>query len=354
MINKTIIFFGELPPKTIHGASISNFINIQLLEKKFKVLKIEEFSNLKYHNEFSFEKLTSFFNSYFNLVRILVKKKGHFFYSVIYLSSFGILKNIFSVFLFRIFNPKAKVILHFHRSDFRIFINKRINYFLFYVLNILVDEYIILSNMGKNDYPSKCNLSVLYNTIELELQNQESIENNEDYILYIGNYIKEKGVLDLILAVKKYNNEKLNKLKLVCHGNLVNKSFFKSLKDVVGNDFYISLNGPITGLDKMECIKNAKFTILPSYNEGLPLSLLESISVGTPMITTNVGYISEVLGSDYPLYCNVRDIESIYNCFIKFNDIENKLTFKKELIRIYNNRFSAKIHEKELLNIFEN
>ena len=104
----------------------------------------------------------------------------------------------------------------------------------------------------------------------------------------------------------------------------------------------------------MDCIKNAKYTILPSFNEGLPLTLLESMSVGTPIIITKVGYISEVLGNDYPLYCNVSDIDSIYDSFLKFDDIEDKLTFKNNLIMTYKNRFSVEIHEKELLRIFLN
>jgi glycosyltransferase involved in cell wall biosynthesis len=354
MGNKTIIFFGELPPKTIHGASISNFINLKILERYFKVIKIEEFSNLKYHNKFSLNKVHSFIGSILNLTKILFKKKGDIFYSVIYLSSFGIFKNIFTIFLFKIFNTKSKVILHFHRSDFKIFINYRINCILFYLLDTFVDEYIVLSQKQKNDFPFKSNLSVLYNTIQFELPIINYSDQKEDYILFIGNYIKEKGLLDLIYAVKKYNFEKSKKLKLICHGNIVSKSFFKLVTEAVGDDLYITINGPINGEKKMDCIKNAKYTILPSFNEGLPLTLLESMSVGTPIIITKVGYISEVLGNDYPLYCNVSDIDSIYDSFLKFDDIEDKLTFKNNLIMTYKNRFSVEIHEKELLRIFLN
>jgi len=352
MRKKKIKFYGEIPPKTVHGASISNFINIQLLIKHFDVEIIEEFSNLKYHNQFSFYKLISFFNSLIKLIKSSISHKSDYFYGVIYLSTFGILKNIISTLIFKIFNSKSKVILHFHRSDFRKFISTKINNTLFRILNLFVDEFILLSKRQKIDLPTECNSSILYNTIELELLGQEITNNSNDYILYIGNYIEEKGILDLILAIKKYNNENFNKLKLICHGNVVNHFFYKLIQEEVKDEDYIILNGPIYNEQKMNLIKNAKFTILPSYNEGVPLTLLESISVGTPMIITNVGYVNEVLGDNYPLYCNAKDINSIISCFISFDKIDNKLEFKNYLFQIYKNNFSHKFHQDQLLKIF--
>lgn len=352
MTKKKIKFFGEIPPRTIHGASISNLINIQLLKKYFDVEIIEEFSNLKFHNQFSFYKLFSFSTSAFKLLKSSVLQKSDYFYSVIYLSTFGILKNIVTILIFKIFNPRSKVILHFHRSDLNTFITKKINFTLFKILNLLVDEYILLSKKQKNDLPLNFKSSILYNTIELELSIQEITNNSNDYILYIGNYIEEKGIFDLVLAIKKYNSQNHNKLKLVCHGNIVNPIFFQLLEEEVKDEKNIFLNGPIYDENKMMTIKNAKYTILPSYNEGMPLTLLESISMGTPMIITKVGYVSEVLGENYPLYCNVKDINSIIRCFNCFEKIDNKFEFKKHLLQIYKNKFSHEFHQEQLLNIF--
>jgi glycosyltransferase involved in cell wall biosynthesis len=124
------------------------------------------------------------------------------------------------------------------------------------------------------------------------------------------------------------------------------------IKEEVKDEDYIILNGPIYNEQKMSLIKNAKFTILPSYNEGVPLTLLESISVGTPMIITNVGYVKEVLGDNYPLYCKAKDINSIISCFNSFEKIDNKLEFKSYLFQIYKNNFSHKFHQDQLLKIF--
>ena len=43
--------------------------------------------------------------------------------------------------------------------------------------------------------------------------------------------------------------------------------------------------------------------ILPSFNEGLPLVLIECLSIGIPFITTKVGAIEDLLIKNYPYVC---------------------------------------------------
>lgn len=102
----------------------------------------------------------------------------------------------------------------------------------------------------------------------------------------------------------------------------------------------------------MECIKYAKLLALPSYNEGMPLTLLESMSLGTPVIITKVGFINEALGDDYPLYCKIGNSDSIIKCFENLSKIDNINILKENLKCIYNDKFSHKTHEVQLLTIF--
>jgi glycosyltransferase involved in cell wall biosynthesis len=116
-------------------------------------------------------------------------------------------------------------------------------------------------------------------------------------------------------------------------------------------DLNISLNGPIMGLDKFNKIFNADVVILPSYNEGLPLVLLESIYIGKPIIISKVGYIEEVLGVDYELYCEPRSVDSLVLAFERFLKIDNQ-NITTNFIGLWNKRFSHSLHKKKLHEIF--
>lgn len=53
--------------------------------------------------------------------------------------------------------------------------------------------------------------------------------------------------------------------------------------------------GWISGKNKIELLNRADAYVLPSYNEGLPVSILESMSYHLPIISTNVGGIPEIV-----------------------------------------------------------
>jgi glycosyltransferase involved in cell wall biosynthesis len=53
--------------------------------------------------------------------------------------------------------------------------------------------------------------------------------------------------------------------------------------------------GWVTGEEKKRVLNGADVFILPSYNEGVPISILEAMSYGKPIIATNVGGIPEIV-----------------------------------------------------------
>jgi glycosyltransferase involved in cell wall biosynthesis len=357
MTNK-LLFFGELPPRTIHGASLSNSLNLEQLSEIFEIYVVEEFSDLMYFNSFSFSKLYSFSRKMFLLLNYALRHKFHCFYGVIYLSTIGIFKNLISVCLFKIFNPLGQVILHFHRSDFDKFYSKYINRCFFLFLEKLVDKFIVLSDYQKDNFTSlkQRKLYVLYNTIEREFNRRElkleMRQHSRDIsVVYIGNYMIEKGVIELINSIKILNFVNQLNFKLDLYGNYTSESIITKLRDLVMGDLNISLNGPILGLDKFNKIFNADVVILPSYNEGLPLVLLESIYVGKPIIISKVGYIEEVLGVDYELYCEPRSVDSLILAFERFVKIDNQ-NIATNFIGLWNKQFSHSLHKKKLHEIF--
>src|SRR5699024_9570393 len=62
---------------------------------------------------------------------------------------------------------------------------------------------------------------------------------------------------------------------------------------------YVDFLGWVSEEQKQFFFKESQVFVLPSYNEGLPISILESLSFGIPVISTNVGSIDEAIIDNY-------------------------------------------------------
>jgi len=114
----------------------------------------------------------------------------------------------------------------------------------------------------------------------------------------------------------------------------------------------ISIGEVITGEEKFVVLKRADCLILPSFNEGEPLVVLEAMSVGTPVISTNVGLIPEMLGTDYPFISSPGDQASLEEKIIQFINSGEHLLLSKKLKERYSLNYSNNIHSLNLNSIF--
>jgi glycosyltransferase involved in cell wall biosynthesis len=85
--------------------------------------------------------------------------------------------------------------------------------------------------------------------------------------------------------------------------DLINKHHIEDIVEFLG---WISSN------EKADVLNNADVYILPSYHEGLPISILESMSYGKAVISTKVGGIPEIVrNNENGLLINPGDLEAI-------------------------------------------
>ena len=76
-----------------------------------------------------------------------------------------------------------------------------------------------------------------------------------------------------------------------------------------------------TGEKKITAISNSNVFILPSYNEGLPISVLEAMSYGMPVISTRVGDIEDaVIEGENGFLINPGDVESLAERIVWMKD----------------------------------
>lgn len=107
----------------------------------------------------------------------------------------------------------------------------------------------------------------------------------DSYILYLGRMVPEKGCHYLVDAFKKLHTDK----KLVIAGGSSDTHWYiDQLKEQAGGDDHIIFTGFVDGALREELYSNAYLFVLPSDLEGMPLCLLEAMSYGNCVITSDI------------------------------------------------------------------
>ena len=192
-----------------------------------------------------------------------------------------------------------KVILHIHPSFFFLFItkfNKTQKVFFYFLLN-KVATFIVLTHEMKRSLktilPNKT-IVVLRNPIDIEkMENKRGIIRENNRLLYLGWYVREKGIFDLVDAFNILIQEK-NELFLDFYGTKEIKKL-QSYVNLKGLSAKISVNGWIDDLEKIDAFYRSTMLILPSYSEGVPNVILEAMATHTPIVATSVGGLKEIL-----------------------------------------------------------
>jgi len=115
----------------------------------------------------------------------------------------------------------------------------------------------------------------------------------------------------------------------------------------------ITIHGPITREQLKSTLKKFDALILPSWNEGQPIILLEAISIGLPVIATNVGDIRNISGSDYPFIFESHSVESLKKTIFEFNNYTDKNKLGEKLFQHYQTNFSNKIFFRNVTDLFK-
>ena len=122
----------------------------------------------------------------------------------------------------------------------------------------------------------------------------------DDYILFLGRLVPEKGVAYLIDAFK---NVRTDKKLVIAGGSSDTAAFAQELKDRAAGDARILFTGFVQGRMLEELYSNAYVYVLPSDLEGMPLSLLEAMSYGNCCVTSDIeecAAVMEEYGATFP------------------------------------------------------
>lgn len=221
------------------------------------------------------------------------------------------------------------------------------------------DKLIVLSDEWKQVFEQFINsnkIVVIENYSILHDENRNKKDSRQIKILFLGFLSKAKGCYDIPLIVKNVVEEFSNvEFILAGDGNPVEVSHIKSLIELNHLQKYISLPGWIRDEKKEKALSEADIFMLPSYGEAMPMSILEAMGYGLPVISSNVGGIPQLIQQNVNgMMCDPGDIEGFTGALkTLLKDKDLMKTMGNNSLKIIEQRYSLDLHIQKISDLYE-
>ncbi len=198
------------------------------------------------------------------------------------------------------------------------------------------------------------NVSILPNPVAPEVNkivaSNKDVNRESNTILFTGHVVKTKGVFELVEACNQLPNVSL---KLVGY---------------IEDDMKMSLNerakccleimGEMSYEDVIKEMMKCDIFVLPTYTEGFPNVILESMAAGCAIVATDVGAIPEMLGVNdkkrYALIVKPKDETTLKDAIeLLLTDDKLKLEFRSNVSQRVNELYSIDKVWEQLFNLWE-
>ncbi|UGQ47650.1 glycosyltransferase family 4 protein [Massilia endophytica] len=197
-------------------------------------------------------------------------------------------------FLFRV-----PAILHLHGGEFHLFYEKESGPLKRRLIRFIYDHaahIIVLSERWRqwvSGMSRNPNISVIYNPVLLPQPAPDWSQRVPGQTLFFGRLGKGKGVYDLLAAARELKDGHPG-LQLALGGDgEVEQARAAAAELGIGEQ--TAFLGWVRGEQKLSALRQATIYTLPSYNEGMPMSILEAMAWGLPVLATPVGGIPDAI-----------------------------------------------------------
>lgn len=187
-------------------------------------------------------------------------------------------------------------------------------------------SYNALSEYG---YKNMCYLpNPLSQSVQNIIDKKNTISRVPRKLVFAGHVVPTKGVFELVEACSKIDNIQLEIL------GAVNEEIKSSLEKIAGenNQEWLNITGNVSFEQVIEGMLSCDIFVLPTYTEGFPNVILESMACGCSIVTTPVGAIPEMLDINSNEPCgicvpprNVEKLQEAIEYLLDNNDIAKRM-----------------------------
>jgi glycosyltransferase involved in cell wall biosynthesis len=192
---------------------------------------------------------------------------------------------------------RIPVVLHLHGSEFKLFWARQPRWAQWLIRQHLekATRVIVLSQSWEafiRGIAPGADIIVVPNYVPVPPPGDAG-EQHPHTILFLGLIGPRKGAFDLIRAFAMVCRDH-PQARLIIGGN-GQLAEARTLADQLGLGKQVIFPGWVEGEAKAALLRSAAIYVLPSYNEGLPMSVLEAMAAGLAVVTTRVGGLPELI-----------------------------------------------------------
>jgi len=261
-----IIFIGPVPPPYM-GPSLATVIILKSeLGEAFDLVHLDtsHHTDLSTLGNMGFANISAALKHYFLLFKMLISEKPDMIYIPISQTTVGYLRDSIFILIAKIF--RKKVVCHLRGGNFRRWYESTSQLMRSYVnfVHRMVDIQIVLGGKLKGLFSGivpENRIYVVPNGRDFDWADQMLVDAREDSttrILYLSNFVKTKGVLDVLRAIPLVV-EKYNDVEFVFAGTWFDADVKEEMLGLVKKcpQYPINIVGKVFGQEKLDLLRDA-------------------------------------------------------------------------------------------------
>lgn len=336
-------------------AAVVNGYRGSQLEKDYKIIYVES-----YKDGGKITKLLKSIRGYFHFIKVLVVDKPDLLHIH---SSFGPSFYRKLPFIYMASWAGVPIVNHIHGADFDSFFRNagdgkkkliRKVYDKCSVLIALSAEW--KERLSSVVNPGKIKIIENYSIINEKAYEEKNMRACNNRVLFLGELGQRKGCFDIPAIIEKVAATVPEVRFILCGaGNKADESVIRKMieeKKVTAN---VEFPGWVRGGEKDRVLWQADIFFLPSYNEGMPMSVLDAMGYGLPVVSTKVGGIPKIVHSgENGMCCDPGDVNSMADAITELltND-QARIRASAFSMKIAKERYSLEAHLKMLEKVYE-
>lgn len=262
-----------------------------------------------------------------------------------------------AVFIRKAYKEGKKIIIHMHGSTFDLFYKERCNDAQKQQVReifAMADKVIALSEDWKEFLAEyicdEQKIVVIYNAVKIPEAYPKDYTNRK--MLFLGILGQRKGTYDLIEVLpeilSKYPDSH------IYFGGDGEREQAEQLCMEKGIADHVTFLGWVRGTEKEKFLKECSIYVLPTYHEGMPMSILEAMSYAIAVVSTYVGGIPHIItDGENGLLCEAGDRAALKEKLLQLLEDENlRKRLGQNAYNMMTRKFDVRENVENILKIY--